>query len=192
MRFRSSCPGRHYNRADLKSSVIVVSRNSPESDRGRQAGRAVAIQLNYADDSSRTLMRRQSGRARQADDRRPGHAADASDDVPAGLKVFDATEIENLRAIGASNMCFHGDSAVSQMWADAVWSHPVGVDGILYRSDKNRNKCVAIFHRATQRCLGSITAEARGHLGHDGVFLSALRRGGFFALRTNRVPALCY
>jgi RNase P/RNase MRP subunit POP5 len=100
-------------------------------------------------------------------------------DVPPGLKVFDATEIKSVRAIGASNASFHGDWSLSQAWSDAVWAHPACVDGILYRSDKNRNKCVAIFRRTTQRRLASIAAEDRGLLGRDGAFLSALRRKGF-------------
>jgi len=99
-------------------------------------------------------------------------------DVPPNLKVFDATEIKALRAIGASNMCFHGDFALSQVWADAVWNHPEAVDGILYRSDKNRNKCVSLFRRTTQPRLELIIAKDQGLLGHDVTFLSALRRGG--------------
>jgi hypothetical protein len=110
------------------------------------------------------------------DDRRWVHF-----DVPAGLKVFDASEKKSLRAIGASNMSFHGDWSLSQAWADAVWSHPARADGILYHSDKNRNKCVALFRRATQPRLSSITGEDRGLFGHDGAFLAALRRSGFLS-----------
>lgn len=103
-------------------------------------------------------------------------------DLPSDLRVFDATKIANVRAIGASNACFHGEWPVSQAWAEALWHHPQRVDGILYRSDKNTpRRCVAIFRRAGRAPLRRIKATAVGVLGDDGSFLSAMRKKGYLA-----------
>jgi hypothetical protein len=96
-------------------------------------------------------------------------------EVPKGLRVFDATSVRALRAIGASNMCFHGDWADSQRWAAALWAHPNAPAGILYRSDKNPRNCVAIFRRASAG-VKTIKGRLDGLLGDDDAFLAAMRR----------------
>jgi hypothetical protein len=101
--------------------------------------------------------------------------------VPEGLKVFDATAIASVRAVGASNMSFHGEWPAAQAFGQALWQHPVGVDGILYRSDKNLNRCVALFHRTNQKLLRLLGAVDGGVLGNDVGFLDALRRKGFLS-----------
>jgi len=100
-------------------------------------------------------------------------------EVPVGLLVFDATNIDHLRDIGGSNASFHGDWSASQAWAAALWRHPQKIDGMLYRSDKDTPYvCLALFRRRGRDLLKKITATPAGLLGEDTAFLQRLRKRG--------------
>jgi hypothetical protein len=101
--------------------------------------------------------------------------------VPPGLRVFDSTDIAAVRALGGAKSSFQGEWEVAQAWGEALWLHPSGPDGILYRSDKNDQWCVALFRRAEHKRLAAIKAKAGGNLGRDAEFFRDLRRAGAIA-----------
>ena len=103
-------------------------------------------------------------------------------ELPLGLVVFDATDIDHVRDIGGSNASFHGDWSASQAWSAALWRHPKQVDGIIYRSDKDTPyDCLALFCRPGRALLGQIRATPAELLGSDTAFLRRLRKRGDLA-----------
>lgn len=94
--------------------------------------------------------------------------------VPTDLALFDATNIKAVRDIGGTNMSFRGGWDITQQWGDALFHHPQNIDGIIYASDKNDEKCLAVFQRGA-RPADAITGAFGSLMADDPGFLTEMR-----------------